>query len=587
MTEPGRSRLKGAAAAGAAAVLLLSACSGGGGDDDGAGGEAARDMGVEEIVRPSDEQGGTLRFAHSDEFDSVDPGDTYYAASLNFSRFYARTLVTYAQAPGEAGQELVPDLAEDLGQVSEDGLTWTYTLKEGLRFEDGTPITSEDVKYAVARSNYALDVLSKGPKYFNQYLDAGDYAGPYEDDNLDNFEGITTPDDRTIEFHLKEPFAEFDYLAAMPQTAPVPADADTGDQYFTQVVSSGPYRWEDGYTAGQGGSLVRNEEYDPDTDPLTRNRPDRIEFQVKQEANDLDQRLLSGEVHVDAAGAGVQTAARATILQNEQHLANSDNPLTAFTRYFVISPSVEPFDDKACREAIMYAADKVAIQTGYGGPTAGEIATSLYPPTVPGYEQIDPYGTPDHEGDPDLVRQKLEECGHPDGFSTNISVRSDRDYEVAAGEALQQTLREYGIETEIKGYPAGSYTSEQAGSPDFVAEEELGIMIYAWGPDWNSGFGFFSQILHGDAIAESGNSNLAELDEPEINSLIDEAIRTEDAAAREEIYREVDRLAMETATMLPTVTIKALLYRPESLTNVYVTPAWDMYDYSALGVAQE
>ena len=86
--------------------------------------------------------------------------------------------------------------------MSADGLTWTYKLKQGITYDDGTPVTSKDVKYAIARSNYT-DELVNGPKYFQQYLDAGDYAGPYKDKNLDDFTGIETPDDSTIVFKLK------------------------------------------------------------------------------------------------------------------------------------------------------------------------------------------------------------------------------------------------------------------------------------------------------------------------------------------------------------------------------------------------
>ncbi|WP_308251387.1 ABC transporter substrate-binding protein [Streptomonospora nanhaiensis] len=573
----------GFAAAGTSVAMLLTACGGGGGDQGG-GDVSVDDSAITSIVDESTEQGGTLQFAHSDQFDSLDPGNTYYAANWDFTRLYARTLVTYAQAPGEEGLELVPDLAEDLGKVSNDGLTWTYTLKEGLKYEDGSPITSEDIAYAVARSNYAPDIINKGPTYFNLHLEAGDYAGPYEDEDLDNFEGVSTPDERTIEFHLKEPFAEFDYLAAMPQTAPVPADADTGDQYQTEVVSSGPYKFEEPWNPGQQLNLVRNEEYDPETDPLTRNRPDRIEVQWKQEENDRDNRLINGDLHTDIAGLGVEASARQNILRDEELSANADNPQTGFLLYFAINPNVKPFDNKACREAILYGADKNALQGAWGGSVAGDIATSMLPPSIPGYQEIDPYGTPGQSGSEEDVNRALEECGMPDGFSTNIAYRSDRDKEKKAAEALQQALQQYGIETQLKGYPAGSYTSEQAGSPEFVKREELGIMAYGWGADWPSGYGFLQQIMHGDAIKPAGNSNLSELDDPEVNQLLDDAAQTESAEEREEMYAQVDALAMDSATFLPYLNQKALLFRPQELTNVYFSEAYKMYDYSALGL---
>jgi peptide/nickel transport system substrate-binding protein len=195
-----RQRRKLAATATAVALsLVVAACgndggSGGGGGGGGGNGSAQFNAASEKIVNESETKGGTLKYVLSDAPDSMDPGDTYYAFNWNFTRLYARPLTTFKPAPGKAGLELVPDLAESLGQPSADGLTWTYKLKQGITFDDGTPVTSKDVKYAIARSNYT-DELINGPKYFQQYLDAGNYAGPYKDKNLDDFTGIQTPDD--------------------------------------------------------------------------------------------------------------------------------------------------------------------------------------------------------------------------------------------------------------------------------------------------------------------------------------------------------------------------------------------------------
>ena len=230
----------GFAALSAAAALMLTACGGDSGSSGGGSGNGAGfDKGSTEIVNPSDAKGGTLRFAISANMESTDPGNTYYGYVWNFSRYYARTLLTYAAAPGEAGTELVPDLAADMPEVSDDGTEWTVKLKEGLKYEDGTEIVAEHIKYAIARSNFGDQALPNGPKYFQQLLDEDDYDGPYGGgDPLEGFDAIETPDDYTLVFHLKEPFSDFLYVLAQPQTAPVPPEADKGEQYQTRVVSS-------------------------------------------------------------------------------------------------------------------------------------------------------------------------------------------------------------------------------------------------------------------------------------------------------------------------------------------------------------
>jgi peptide/nickel transport system substrate-binding protein len=570
--------------------MVVAACgSDGGGDGDGDGDSSSAEFnaGSEGIVNASETTGGTLKYVLSDAPDSMDPGDTYYAYNWNFTRLYARPLTTFKPAAGSGALEIVPDLAESLGEVSPDGLTWTYKLKSGITYDDGTPVTSTDVKYAIARSNFT-DELINGPKYFQQYLDAGDYAGPYKDTNLDNFTGIETPDDTTIVFRLAQPFSEFDFLVSNPQSAPVPQAKDTGLQYQAEVVSTGPYKFESA-EVGKSLVLVKNDEWDPATDENRKQLADRIEVQYKVDANDIDQRLLNGQADVDLAGTGVQAQARATLLQDDQQKANADNPQTGFLRYAMLSTQVPPFDNADCRKAVLYAADHEAIQAAWGGEVGGDIATTALPPSTVGYEEADEYGfLEDKNGNEDKAREALEACGQPDGFSTKIAVRGDRPKEVASAEALQQSLDKVGITTSIEKYPAGDWSAQYAGNPQFVHANGLGIMIAGWGPDWPSGFGFLSQLVDGRAIKPNGgNYNMMELDDPEINALLDEGIQTMDEAERNAMWTEVDRKVMASGALLPFVYEKTLLYRPENLTNVFVTSAYGgMYDYTQLGTTK-
>src|SRR5688572_3617228 len=214
----------------AAAVLAvgLSACGGsannGTGDSNSTGGTGgnggssaapAADAAIGKVYNPSTTKGGTLRFGMAGDWDSIDPGDTYYGLSWNFLRNYARTLVVFKAGPGAEGAKLVPDLATSLGKPSDDNKTWTYTLRDGIKFEDGTPITSKDIKYAVARQ-LDKDTFPNGPTYFNDFLaDIPEGYSVYKNKNLDDLKSIETPDDKTIVFKLSKGFAGFDYFAQL------------------------------------------------------------------------------------------------------------------------------------------------------------------------------------------------------------------------------------------------------------------------------------------------------------------------------------------------------------------------------------
>ncbi|WP_017537262.1 ABC transporter substrate-binding protein [Nocardiopsis halophila] len=579
----------GLAALGVSSALLLSACGGGG--SDGGGSAGSYDQGTTEVVNASEESGGTLRYAISANMESTDPGNTYYGYVWNFSRYYARTLLTYSPEPGAKSTEPVPDMAAEMPDISDDGTSYTVKLRDGLTYEDGSAVTSEDIKYAVARSNFGEDALPNGPRYFKELLaDSDDYEGVNANpsDPLAGFDGIETPDDKTIVFHLKKPFADFPYVLVQPQTAPVPADSDKGQQYQQHVVSSGPYKFEDDWKPGSGLTLVRNEEWNADSDPIRPALPDRITVEEGVDQNEIDQRLINGELDVDLGGTGLGPAKKGEILTDEAAKANVDNPETGALRYVAVNTEVEPLDDEACRQAVMYAADHNSLQRAWGGAAGGEIPNDVIPPTIKGHDpDLDLYPSEDDKGDLDKAEAKLEECGEDGGFETNLGVRSDRPTEVAAAEALQASLKRVGIEVDIKQYPSDSFTNTQAGSPDFVHENELGLNVYGWIPDWPTGYGFLSYIVHGDNIKDAGNSNVSELDDEQINDMLDQAVETGDEQEQERLYKEVDRRVMEAGAILPIVFEKSVLYRPENLTNVYFSAGYAMYDYMPLGTTNQ
>ncbi|RFS84384.1 ABC transporter substrate-binding protein [Actinomadura spongiicola] len=577
-------------AAGVVAAATLAAC--GGGDDSGdTGSGPGFNAGVKEQVNKSDKKGGTLKFGHSDDWDSPDPGNTYYAFSQNFSRLYGRGLTTFAPAAGDASLKVVPDLATDLGQASDGGKTWTYKLRTGVKYDDGTTVTSKDVKYAVERSNYSAE-LQNGPKYFKAYLvdNKPAYPGPYKDKGDEGLKSIETPDDQTIIFHLNTAFQEFDYLVAMSQTMPVPKAKDTGLKYETTIASTGPYK-VDSYARGKSMSLSRNPHWNQSTDPLRKALPDKIEVQLKQNGDDIDQRLLAGSLDVDMAGVGVQSGTQPKVLADDQK-PYVDNPVQGFLRFMSLNVNVKPLDNVHCRMAVQYATDKVAAQTAYGGPLAGgDVATTVLPPTVAGYTKFDLYPQKQAEGGGldqatlAKAKQELQACGQPNGFTTKLSARSDRPKEVAMAQAIQQSLAKVGIRTDIVQYPAGDYFTKYVGVPKYVHDNGIGMMIMAWAADWPTGYGFLSQIIDGDAIKPSGGNNLAELDDPKINKALDDAIANPDEAARLKTYGEIDKMVMQSAAEVPLVYAKALMYRPKRVTNVGITYSYGgMYDYLNMGV---
>ena len=351
-----KSRYLALACAGAAISLGLAACGGGSSKTSSStstsstSSNVSYNAGATGIVNPSSHKGGTLVYLNSGDWDSTDPGNTYYGYSWDFVRLYSRTLVTYAASPGSAGLKVVPDLATSLGQVSNNGLTWTYHLKPNLKLEDGETITSQMIKYAVERTaSYSKAgqpaVLPNGPVYWHAFLTDPNYSGAFYDKTPGKMglAGISTPDATTIVFHLSKPMAEFDNLAAMSHTAPVPPAKDTGTKYELHPLSSGPYMFQGNYVVGKGFTLVKNPMWDASSDTVRKQLADKIQVTVNVNAADLDNRLIAGDADFGVEGTGLSPNTEARVLTNPNLKKNTDDVLDGFFRYTAISTKVPPF----------------------------------------------------------------------------------------------------------------------------------------------------------------------------------------------------------------------------------------------------
>ncbi|GGX76911.1 peptide ABC transporter substrate-binding protein [Streptomyces minutiscleroticus] len=589
----GRRKQALAAAAVVAALLTTAAC--GGGDDNGGGsknGAAGFDAANNKVAQASlAKKGGELKFASAQDADSWDTTRGYYGFMWNFSRYYSRQLVTNKTEPGKAGAEIAPDLATGVAKVSDDGKTYTYTLRDGITWEDGKPITSKDVKYGIERS-WAQDVLSGGPTYLKEVLDPKDeYEGPYKDKSKDKLglKAIETPDDKTIVFKLPKANSDFEEMLALTSASPVRQDKDTKSKYGLHPFSSGPYKFES-YSPGKNLVLVRNTEWKQSSDPIRKAYPDKISIKFFSNANELDQRLIAGDYDLDLAQTGLSPQGRTTALN--EHKENLDNPVSGYIRYAVFPQSVKPFDNEHCRKAVIYGADHVSLQTARGGPQAGgDIGTNMLPPSVPGSEgqDYDPYDLAgaNKKGNVEKAKEELKACGKPNGFKTTIAVRNNKPVEVATAESLQASLKKVGITVDIDQFD-GSQTTGIIGSPSNVKKKGYGIIIMGWGPDFPSVQGYGLPLWNSDYILESGNNNYALIKDKKIDGLFDDYVNTLDDAEKADIAKEINHKVMEGGYYLPFVFEKFINWRSSRLANVYTTDGYSgQYDFVNLGLKSE
>ena len=546
----------------------------------------AFNAGISSVVNPSSTKGGTLTFDVRGTPDSFDPGNTYYAWVLDFDHLFTMPLFGYKSCPGSCGLQLVPDLATDMGTTSDNGLTWTFHIQPDVKFENGTVVNSQDVKYAIERT-YDRSVMANGPTYYQALLTDPTYPGPYKDrsKNLMGLTAVDTPNATTLVFHLQAPFPDLPYVLAFPNTAPVLPSADTGSNYQLHPLSTGPYMFKS-YTLNKQLIMVDNPNWNPATDPNAKQLATQIIVNMNVNQADIDNNLIAGNADIDAYGAGVGPAAQARILGSSSLKANADNPINGFARFVYINTKVAPLTNLHCREAVEYAANKTTMQTSWGGPVAGgAIASTIMPPVIVGYKSFDYYNAlTQPAGDITAAKQQLTMCGQPNGFTTNMAYRSDNPQETAEATALQASLAAVGIKLTLKGFPSGPYYTNFAGDPAYVHAHDIGLAGGGWGADWPDGYGFLDELLNGNSIAATGNTNISEINDPVINNLFTESSKLT-GDARTAIWSQIDEQAMKDAVILPAVYQKTLLYRNAATTNVYVQAYYGMYNYAVMGVS--
>ncbi|MBM7437460.1 ABC transporter substrate-binding protein [Streptomyces sp. HB132] len=535
-------RVATAAAVSLALVAGLAACAGPRNNGDGGDGAGSGASG-------EPRKGGTLTVLNSNPQEDFDPARLYTSGGGNVPSLVFRTLTTRNREDGAAGAEVVPDLATDLGTPSRNATVWTYTLKDGLKYEDGTAITSADIKYGIERS-FAAE-LSGGAPYLRDWLIGGaDYQGPYKDKK--GLDSIEVPDEKTIVFHLNKPEGEFPYLATQTQTTPVPQAKDTGTKYEAHPLSSGPYKVVSNENDGERLVLERNPHWAASTDEERKAYPDRIDVRSGLDSAVINQRLSASQ-GADAAAVTTDTnlgpAELAKVSGDKGLAARVGTGHFGYTNYIAFNPKVKPFDDPKVRQAISYAVDRSSVINAAGGSSLAEPATTYLPNQKSfGHTPYDHFPA-GRTGNAAKAKELLKEAGHPDGLTVTLTHSNDKDFETSPeiATALQAALKKAGITVELKGLESNDYSDTI-----HSASKEPGFFLAHWGADWPSGGPFLAPIFDGRQIVKDGaNFNTGFLDDASVNKEIDEINKLTDLEAAATRWGALDKKIGERALTVP------------------------------------
>ena len=371
----------------------------------------------------SSDKGGTYTVGWEQSFgftDNFDPTGEYLGNAWGlYSNLLIRALVGYKHLPGAAGNELVGDLAEDVPVPTDDGLTYTYHLRHGIKYSPpvNREVTSQDVAFALNRLASPNDGGEYG--FYYTVIQGWDAVASGKATTVS---GITTPDKYTVVIKLTKPTGDFNRRMSMPATGPIPPEVgkcfegtSKNGQYGRNLISSGPYMIAgsagkftscaalkpfSGY-AGANGShiiLVRNPNYDQSTDPNRKNYVNEFKFLVNSNADDIFAKVQQGQYQdeVSTPTPKVIRQYATTPSLKPRMIPNVGDR----TNYITMNLTQPPFDDIHVRKAMNYIIDKAALQKAWGGPIPGSIATHIVPPVLynGGLAEYDPYATPNEAG---------------------------------------------------------------------------------------------------------------------------------------------------------------------------------------------
>ncbi|MGW3011008.1 ABC transporter substrate-binding protein [Streptomyces sp. NPDC001219] len=516
----------------AAGSLALTGCSSGGSngkdnaqtDKDAASqskavplGTAADSTGPAVAVKGA-KSGGTIRVFQRDSFNHLDPGQMYVSDMKALSQLIFRGLTSLKQ-DDQGKEKVVGDLATDSGQMSDGGKTWKYTLKDGIKFEDGKPITSKDIRHTIERT-YAK-FITDGPTYVQTWLSGAGTTyrkalpeGPYKGDHLPK-SVLDTPDDKTIVFHFKQPQSQLPYALTMPGYSVVPEGSkDTKDNYDVAPVCSGPYKIAS-FKSGKSMKLVRNTNWDAKTDPMRHQYPDGYDLTFNHQASDSTKRLMADQGESKNAISltnAVEPTQTKQVLDNE---SASKRLVQGYQPYvWQMNFNMDRIKDKRIRDAITYALPNGQIVRVNGGSYGGEIAGGLLAPTVAGYKKgYDPYGKLKHpNGEPEKAKKLLKEAGATG--KKLVYAYSNTEARQKEAVVIEDALTKAGFNVQKKEVDAASWY-EQMGK----VKNGFDIYMTGWGQDWADPSTVIPPSYDGTQI-QDGAANYSHVNDKHVNSEI-------------------------------------------------------------------
>jgi len=539
----------------AAGSLALTACSKNDGGDSGADSkkdqkeasvqskavtyaDAAGSTGPAQEVTGA-KAGGTINVYQEAGLSHLDPGQIYVSDAGQVANLLFRRLTQFKE-DDKGNVSVVRDLATDSGKSSDGGKTWTFTLKDGVKDQNGNAITSADVRHTVERQ-YAKFIFD-GPTYLQTWLSGADYRKALPDGGFGKKHlpdsVLATPDDKTVVFHFDTARPDLPQTLAMAGYAIVPAKTDTKEKYDKAPVATGPYKIASN-KVGKELVLTKNTNWDPKTDSVRHQYANSFDFQFGVTESTQTKRLIADQGE-DKNAIQLTGGVEATQIQDViGNAAVNKRTVKGYQPYVMqLTFNLDRVKDLKVRQAITYAVNSKSLIAGEGGAYGGDVAPNYFAPTLPGYEaNYDPYGrlkTP--QGNIAKAKEILK--GVPAAEKKVVFAYSNSEAGQKRKVAIEDALSKVGFNVVSKEVDSASYY-EQIGK----LNNPYDMYISGWGQDWPSPGTVVTPIYDGTQVAD-GSSNYSHVKDPKVDALIKQAL-SEDPTAAAKTWKEAQHYLLE------------------------------------------
>ncbi|MCI2393831.1 ABC transporter substrate-binding protein [Aliiroseovarius sediminis] len=531
------------------------------------------------------QKGGVLKILGSGDLGRLDPTTVATVTDNNFVRATARTLISYESSMDEEVR-IAPkgDLATEVSEPTDDGLTYTFTLRDGATWDapDGArAIVAADFERGLKRAcNPALGTpfltyyvsLIEGMEAFCDGFAKVDPTPEAMKDYIQNndISGIEAPDDKTVVFKLTEPAGDFVYMLSLSAAAPAPVEVldyvPDSPEYRENFISSGPYTLTENIPDVRT-RLVRNPSWNPDSDPLRAGYVDEIELVFGLQADAAIQQIQAGDA--DMLYDILVPPALIPMLQatGDDKLVAIASGRTAFIFINSKSPNADgALADVKVRQAINYAINKAAVVQQLGGPFVAAPQNGIFGPGLLGYHDFDLYPSEGAKGDPEKARELLAEAGYPDGITLKMPFRNLNN-ESAIAQTLQASFAKAGITVELIPVSAADYYSKFMTNPQNTTEGGWDIAPVSWSPDWAGGAArsVFQPQFSYDGRRQT--YNYTDYNNDEANAKAKEAINATTVEEAGRLWGEVDEIVMADAPVAPFISQNVVVYHSDAVEN--------------------